>query len=211
MPEPGTSPAPMFPLGTVLLPAEVIRLQVFEPRYLAMTQVVLGSDGTFGVVLISRGFEGGGGDQRLEVGTIARVVDAAAHTSGRWSLLVRGESRLRVLQWEPDDPYPCARIELLSSATPSGDESLVTDAAAAVSRARALCAELGAPLRPWTYGDELDQDGASWEIAAAAPLGPFDRQRILEQDDPSERLTLIASLATDVANDALALLSRGEG
>ncbi|WP_415830929.1 LON peptidase substrate-binding domain-containing protein [Janibacter anophelis] len=56
---------PMFPLGTVLLPGNPLPLQVFEPRYLAMLRDIAGGDGRFGVVLIERGFEVGGGDQRL--------------------------------------------------------------------------------------------------------------------------------------------------
>ena len=53
---------PMFPLGTVLFPHALLPLRVFEPRYREMTARVLREDGEFGVVLIERGSEVGGGD-----------------------------------------------------------------------------------------------------------------------------------------------------
>ena len=61
----------MFPLGRALLPGEPVPLRVFEPRYVALMESVLGGDREFGVVLISRGWEVGGGDERLDIGTMA--------------------------------------------------------------------------------------------------------------------------------------------
>jgi Lon protease-like protein len=64
---------PMFPLGTVLLPGGVMPLHVFEPRYRQMIKDCMASDAEFGVTLIERGSEVGGGDVRSEVGTVARI------------------------------------------------------------------------------------------------------------------------------------------
>ena len=69
---------PMFPLGSVLVPTALLPLHVFEQRYRAMVADVLGGDNEFGVVLIDRGHEVGGGDVRSDIGTIARVVEAQA-------------------------------------------------------------------------------------------------------------------------------------
>ena len=62
---------------------------------------VVGLDGDreFGVVLIERGSEVGGGDTRFEVATIARVVQAAELPDGRFALATVGMRRVRV---EPD-------------------------------------------------------------------------------------------------------------
>ena len=66
----------MFPLGAVLLPGESLPLQVFEPRYLALVDHCTATPDRmrFGVVLISRGHEVGGRDERTGVGTVARIV-----------------------------------------------------------------------------------------------------------------------------------------
>ena len=73
----------MFPLGTVLFPGAVLPLHVFEPRYRALVRDCLAGDREFGVVLIERGSEVGGGDVRVEVGTVARIVQVAEPPDGR--------------------------------------------------------------------------------------------------------------------------------
>ncbi|MBT4677880.1 MAG: hypothetical protein HOB67_08555, partial [Acidimicrobiaceae bacterium] len=62
---------PMLPLGAVLLPTAVMPLQLFEARYRHMIVDVLAADSEFGVVLIRRGSEVGGGDLRYDVATRA--------------------------------------------------------------------------------------------------------------------------------------------
>ena len=99
----------MFPLQSVLFPNAVLPLHVFEPRYRELTEACLQGDGRFGVVLIERGKEVGGGDSRFSVGTVARIVEAARTPDGRYLLATVGSERLRVRRWLADDPYPRAR------------------------------------------------------------------------------------------------------
>jgi Lon protease-like protein len=98
----------MFPLGTVLVPGGLLPLHVFEPRYRRMVADCLAGDRRFGVVLIERGSEVGGGDVRTDVGTMARIVQAEEAPDGRWGLVALGVERIRVDAWLPDDPYPRA-------------------------------------------------------------------------------------------------------
>ena len=99
----------MFPLGTVLFPYALLPLHVFEPRYRLMMRHVLDGDREFGVVLIERGSEVGGGDTRFDVATVARVVQAAELPDGRYALATVGMRRVRVERWLDDDPYPARR------------------------------------------------------------------------------------------------------
>src|SRR5215210_6288063 len=90
---------PMFPLGTALLPGAVLPLHVFEPRYQQMVHDLLANDvdaPEFGVVMIERGREVGGGDVRTRVGTVARVIEMGALPDGRYALVAVGSERLRV-------------------------------------------------------------------------------------------------------------------
>src|SRR5205085_6222751 len=98
------APMPMFPLSTVLFPYAPLPLHVFEPRYRALVRDCIAGDGEFGVVLIERGFEVGGGDSRFDVGTVAQLVEAAELDDGRWLLTTVGTRRIRVATWIPDDP-----------------------------------------------------------------------------------------------------------
>src|ERR1700735_1313626 len=101
---------PMFPLGTVLFPHAVIPLHVFEPRYRTLMQHCLDADRRFGVVLIERGSEVGGGDQRAGVGTQGLISRGGELPDGRWVLEVTGERPVGIDEWLPDDPYPIAVV-----------------------------------------------------------------------------------------------------
>src|SRR3954469_2762133 len=111
---------PMFPLGTVLFPHALLPLRVFEPRYRTMTARVLGADGEFGVVLIERGSEVGGGDTRFDVGTVARVVRAQELPDGGYALATVGLRRIRVAACLADDPYPQAQVVDLAEPAAGG-------------------------------------------------------------------------------------------
>src|SRR5258706_11763431 len=103
----------MFPLGTVLYPHVLIPLRIFEARYREMTRDLLAGDGRFGVVLIERGSEVGGGDTRSDFGCVAQLVQAQQAPDGRFALMAIGVERLRVHEWLPDDPYPRAVVQLI--------------------------------------------------------------------------------------------------
>ena len=85
----------MFPLGTVLLPGAVLPLHVFEPRYRTLVADCLAGEPEFGVVLIERGSEVGGGDVRRDVGTVARIVEVAELPDGRSALVTVGTDASR--------------------------------------------------------------------------------------------------------------------
>src|SRR5258706_4352154 len=126
---------PMFPLGSVLFPSLVLPLNVFEPRYRTLVHDCLAGDPEFGVVLIERGSEVGGGDVRTQVGTVARMLQCEELPDGRFTLLTVGTHRFRVNAWLPDDPYPLADVDLWPDPD-DGDPALAPAAATAVSMLR---------------------------------------------------------------------------
>ena len=65
----------------------------------------------FGIVLITRGSEVGGGDERMTVGQHAVISHAASLADGRSLMMVRGEARIEVVDWLADDPYPLALVQ----------------------------------------------------------------------------------------------------
>lgn len=198
-------PLPMFPLGTVLFPHLPLALRAFEPRYRALVRDCLAHGREFGVVLIERGFEVGGGDTRFRVGTAAHIAEEAELPDGQWLLGARGRHRFRVHTWLPDDPYPLALVQRLDDPElgPEG-EALLAEAERPVRRALALAAELGAEAA-YPASVELSEhpEVAAWQLCGIAPLGPLDRQAILEESDPRVRLRRLITLAED-ACDVLA-------
>jgi len=187
----------MFPLGTVLFPHGVLPLHVFEPRYRRLTERCLADDTVFGVVLIERGSEVGGGDLRFHVGTTARIVQAARVDDGRWVVVAVGEQRVRVTRWLPDDPYPQAEVEELADDDGAAAAALVPDIGRALQRMLALRAELGEPGRGVDLALADDPVRASYQACALASLGPLDAQQLLEVNDTTERLTRLDALLSD--------------
>ncbi|MEX2254319.1 MAG: LON peptidase substrate-binding domain-containing protein [Acidimicrobiia bacterium] len=192
--------SPMFPLGNVLFPHGILPLHVFEPRYRSMMEECLADEGTFGVVLIERGSEVGGGDVRFDVGTLARIVQAGRFDDGRYAVVTVGVQRVRVDEWLPDDPYPRAVVEVLDDATVGDAPAHLEEVTRLLERVRALHVELGAPVGtdPVTLAVD-DPVRASFEAAAMAPIGPLDAQALLEVDDAGERLERLVELLTDEA------------
>jgi uncharacterized protein len=189
---------PMFPLGTVLVPGMPLPLHVFEPRYRAMLQDCLAGDRSFGVVLIERGSEVGGGDVRTLVGTRARIVQAEELPDGRWAVVALGVERIRVDRWLPDDPYPRAEVTAWPDDPAAGADG---DPRAGITvllrRAGALVRELGHQGAPLDL--ELDGDPVvdSYQAMLSAPLGPADRQQLLAATTLGERWTLLHERLTE--------------
>jgi uncharacterized protein len=187
----------MFPLGTVLFPHMVLPLHVFEPRYRALAHDVLQGDREFGVVLISRGHEVGGGEQRTDVGTVARVLQAEELEDGRWLLICVGTSRFRVDRWLEDAPYPLAMVEDLPERHDELDPAALRDELAPrLRRVLAMRSELGEDGVDATFELALDPAVACWQAAVIAPLNPLDAQRVLAAAGCEERLTLMSELLT---------------
>lgn len=187
----------MFPLGSVLFPHALMPLHVFEPRYRRLVDTCLAGDGTFGVVLIERGSEVGGGDVRFDVGTRTRIVQAERLDDGRWVLITVGVERVRVREWLPDDPFPRAEVEQLHDTVVDPDAAPIDEVTQHLRRVLDLREQLGeVGASPIDLAVELDQEPvrASFDAAAMASFGPLDGQRLLEVDDAGERLRLLAAL-----------------
>ncbi|HWH34093.1 MAG TPA: LON peptidase substrate-binding domain-containing protein [Acidimicrobiales bacterium] len=186
----------MFPLGSVLFPGADLALRVFEPRYRALVDACLEGAQEFGVTLIERGSEVGGGDSRFDVGCVARLVAAARFDDGRWAIAAAGTRRVRVRRWLPEDPYPRAEVEDWID-VPAGDGPPPSEVATRLRRVLALAAELGdtaAAVMPEPAGDLVT---ASYELSRLAPVGPLDQQALLAAETPGRRLVLLARLLAE--------------
>ena len=190
----------MFPLGTVLFPTEFLPLHVFEPRYRTMARHCLDGDGEFGVVLIERGSEVGGGDTRTDVGTVARITEVAELPDGRFLLATFGLRRMRVERWLDDDPYPRAEITEFRQPPAGPDaDAVYAEATAVLRRVLALLSELGESVTNATVELADDPGLGSFQAAAVAPLGPLDKQMLLAIPTADERLEVLLRLLTDQA------------
>ncbi|TCJ90097.1 LON peptidase substrate-binding domain-containing protein [Nocardia alba] len=201
----------MFPLGAVLLPGESLSLQIFEPRYVALVRDC--TDGRrepeFGVVLIARGHEVGGGEVRTQVGTVARITEVIELPGERYRLRCKGTDRIRIEKWLADAPYPQAEAETWPDDPGTDDSALLAGLRERADRLHTLTAQFARRngIRrppPSASLDDLSDDPTtrSYELAARLPIGPTDRQAALSAPNAHGRL---AALSASV-DDAIAMM-----
>lgn len=202
MTQDGLFEARMFPLGSVLFPTAPLPLHIFEPRYQELLNQSLEDDRTFGVVLISRGSEVGGGDQRERIGTLARIEEHQRFDDGRAAVLAKGQTRIEVAEWLAEDPFPRAMVRHLAepSAT-SGDNGLFNQALASLQAMLATAEELGRLEQRPSIDWSDDIETATWQMAAIAPVGALDRQRLLAAERVGDRLGLLREMFDATADD----------
>ena len=180
----------MFPLGSVLFPGMPLQLRVFEPRYVAMLLSVLReAEHEFGVVLIERGSEVGGGDARFGVGTVARIV-SVEQAGDSIVLLATGAARFEVVRWLQEDPFPRAQVRELAAV--ELDESTPAELGAAEAVVRATISRASEFIEvPWPADVELSPELAQriWQVAGIAPLNSLDQYALLRSGTASELLT----------------------
>lgn len=201
---------PIFPLpNVVLFPNVFLPLHIFEPRYRALVKDCLAGDGQFGVVLIERGQEVGGGDARFGVGTVARIMQTAELPDGRWLVDAVGTVRFRVTEWLPEEPYPLAMVEPLEDDpvdAGGADRAEAAERRMAVERllrqVLAMQVELGLPAPSAVRTLDEDPATAAYEAALLSPLGPMDCQKVLEAPSTVARLTLLEAMLGE-ARDVL--------
>ena len=189
---------PMFPLGSVLMPAMPLNLRIFEERYLKLLGDLLGEETPeFGVVLIERGQEVGGGEKRMDIGTIASVIEIGT-TDEFYGLQSVGSKRFRVNAWLPDDPYPIADIDFLPDLI--WDDNLMPARVHLETKVRRLLA-FASEFGDLQFGADVefsdDPMDACWQLAGVLPVGQLDQIDLLASQSAEE---LIAK-TNDIVNE----------
>ena len=186
---------PLFPLGIVLLPGEVVPLHIFEPRYREMIGRCLEDDSEFGIVWLS--------DEGLrDIGCAARVTSVVERfEDGRMNILVEGTSAFRLLERFEELAWPAGTIELLEDFEPGGDPEV---AAAARSRYGELV-ERATGNRP---SDDVLAELSAFGMAATVEHPNEAKQALLELRTEDDRMRMVGELCRsamkrlDYADDA---------
>jgi Lon protease-like protein len=173
---------PLFPLGIVLLPTEVVPLHIFEERYKLMIGECLETDGEFGIVWLSD-------DGLREVGCTARVSQVLKELEdGSMNILVAGGRPLRLLRRIDDMPYPAGDVEMLEDAD---DAESAPDLASEAHERYADLVEHVTDERP--SPDDLE-DLDAYGMAATIEFDAAPKQELLELRSEQERLAQVRDL-----------------
>jgi Lon protease-like protein len=168
---------PLFPLGLVALPSELIPLHIFEERYKTMMARVLEEEGEFGIVWVSD-------DGLRPVGCACEIAEVLERMpDGRLNLVARGTRVFRIEARQEELAYPAGTVEFLDDRT----EEVDADAAA---EAHAIYSELV------EQASDRDEVGAmsAYQMAATVEFGMEAKQGLLDLRSETARLKLVARL-----------------
>ena len=172
---------PLFPLGIVMLPSELVPLHIFEERYKLMIGECLEQETEFGIVWLA--------DDRLsEIGCAGRVDQVLEKLDdGRMNILVRGTRPFRLIERIPDLPYPAGTIEMLDDDEPGAP-------AEALDSARERYAALVEHVTDRRPEDSELEALDSYGMAATIEFAPSPKQELLEERSEPRRLELVKDM-----------------
>jgi Lon protease-like protein len=185
---------PLFPLSTVHYPGVVLPLHIFEPRYRRLVadlqSAPAGAIRQFGIAAVKSGREAGADSlqQIHDVGCLAELTRVVEHEDGRYSVVVTGTQRFRILEIDSTGPYLRASVDLLAEpGGPEADSLKTASTALFLGYQRALGALRGVKLGPTP---ELPDEPTvlSYLIAASMVLDLSDKQSLLAAPDTAARL-----------------------
>jgi hypothetical protein len=183
---------PLFPLGTVLFPGGPLPLRIFEPRYVDMVKRCMREGIGFGVVQLVRGREvGREATATVNIGTEAQIVDFNRLEDGLLGITARGVERFRLLSaWRQADGLNLGEIEDLPAVPRVPVPPEFAMLAEVLER---LLPELG-PDYAALPTDFADAGWVGARLAELLAMEPFERQALLELDDPVLRLARLQPL-----------------
>ena len=181
MPERLVSDFPLFPLGLVALPSEVVPLHIFEERYELMMARCLEESSEFGIVWLAD-------DGLRTIGCACEIEQVLEQMpDGRMNLLTRGTRPFRVVERQEHLAYPAGVVEFLEDVEEEPDAA----AREAAQEAYADLVERVTDRRPDV--EELTEMSA-YGMAATVDFGLDAKQGLLDLRSESKRMKLVARL-----------------
>jgi Lon protease-like protein len=172
---------PLFPLGLVALPSELVPLHIFEDRYKAMIDRCLEEESEFGIVWLAE-------DGLRPIGCACEIAEVLERLpDGRINLVARGTRVFRIDSRQDDLPYPAGTVEFLFDR----DEADDSEAAEGAHVAYAELVEQATDRTP--DPNEIDAMTA-YEMAATVEFGLDAKQGLLDLRSEAARMKLVARL-----------------
>jgi Lon protease-like protein len=182
---------PLFPLQTVLFPGGLLPLRIFEPRYIDMIGRCMREGGRFGVIWVVDGGEVGAVNAIARVGTSACIVDFERLPDGMLGIMCRGEQRFRLLtHGTRHDGLHVGEVQWLVDPAHTALKDTQRPLGNVLRKVIEEYGDLGRHLQP----DFTDAGWVGNRFAELLPLSRSTQQRLLELDDPAERLAQLAPM-----------------
>ena len=172
---------PLFPLGLVALPHELVSLHIFEERYKTMIGTCLERESEFGILWLSD-------DGMHDVGCALVVEEVAKrYPDGRMNITCRGTRPFRVLERVEHLPYPAGTVEWLDDKHEAFDAKTVDAARAAYAELVEEATDEAPDLATLNAMD-------AYAMAATVDFGLDSKQGLLDLRSENARLRLVTRL-----------------
>jgi len=194
---------PLFPLNTVLFPAGVLPLRVFEARYMDMVRQSMKTTSPFGVVLITKGGEVGVPAVTESIGTLARIAAWDMPQLGVLHLRAIGGDRFRIVhrQVQPDG----LQVATVETIAPDVDLLLDAEYQPCADLLQRVIADIGSqrtdqdastddPINSMPFEPPFRLDSSVWvgnRLCEFMPIPLSAKQKLMELRDAGSRLELV--------------------
>jgi Lon protease-like protein len=187
---------PIFPLtGVLLLPRGRLPLNIFEPRYLAMTRDALAGDRLIGMVQPSNPGASGDNPPVYPMGCAGRITSFAETEDERFLITLTGTCRFRIR-----DELPL--LEGYRRVVPEWSEfarDLGSEDEPAFDRERLMRGLKGYFQQhqisaDWGAINSVPGERLVTSVAMVCPFEPSEKQALLEASDLNERARLLTAM-----------------
>jgi len=186
---------PLFPLtGCILLPGELLPLNVFEPRYLNMIDDARREGGHIGIIQPETDSTAGEPPLR-RIGTAGRIKSFVETRDGRYLVTLDGVSRFELAaEADAATPYRIGRVDYRPFTRDLAPRPPLEGDRDRLLRLLQIWFGDAHVQTDWQTLETMPFEALVDRLAMLAPLPPQARQELLEAPDSAARLALIESL-----------------
>jgi Lon protease-like protein len=172
---------PLFPLGLVALPTELVPLHIFEERYKTMIGRCIDERSEFGIVWMAE-------DGLRPIGCACEIAEIVEQMDdGRINLIARGTRPFRIETRQDELPYPAGSVEFLEDREEAADEEVA-------EAAHSAYADLVEEATDRTPDREEIAAMTAYQMAATVEFGLDAKQGLLDLRSEAARLRLVTRL-----------------
>ena len=196
---------PLFPLRSVLFPRGRLALQIFERRYIDLVTASLRENTGFGITLLKSGEEviRPGARQTLHrTGTYVRIIDWDQLDNGLLGITVEGIRKFHVEDcWVADNDLFMARVSYCLHDSVEDERIPVFEDFTGMAELLQVLEKHPAVEHLQLQVDHDNLWDLGWRLSELIPVDLEIRQKLLELDDPWERMRVIEKTVIELANE----------
>jgi len=191
---------PVFPLaGVLLLPRANLPLNIFEPRYLAMTRDALAGHKMIGMIQPQEAEMQGKPPALYAIGCLGRITASGDTPDGRILIELEGITRFRIkreftattLYRQVEADYGDFARDVSPSSSAGFDRAPLLEALRAFLERNRMQAD-------WNAISSVDDETLVNSLSMLSPFGPVEKQALLEAGSLAERAKLLVDMVSMV-------------